>query len=124
MTSGPLNDRRILLVEDEYLLAAEMHADLVDAGAIIIGPAASLASALRLIAETDVIHGAVLDVNLGGQAVFPAAEILQARGVPMLFVSGYDPKIIPPQFMSTPHCENPVAVEKVIKTLVEAMQLN
>jgi CheY-like chemotaxis protein len=122
MASLPLNNCRILLVEDEYLLAAEMRDELQDAGAIVVGPAAGLSKALTLIEATKWIDGAVLDVNLRGETAFPAAEILQDRRVPTLFVSGYDPKAIPERFEHTPHCEKPVAVRRVIETLIRTMQ--
>ncbi len=122
MTKFPLRNRCILLVEDEYLLAAEMHDELVNAGAKVIGPAAGLGWALRLIAETETIDGAVLDVNLRGEAAFPAAAILQDRKVPTLFVSGYDAKVLPPRFRDTPHCEKPIPVGRIIENLVRTMQ--
>lgn len=122
MTSAPLTNCRILVVEDEYLLAAEMQDELVKAGAVIVGPVAALSEALTLIDATDVIDAAVLDVNLRGEVAFPAADMLQARKVPTLFVSGYDAQGIPPRFSHTPHCEKPVTVRRVIDTLVRTMQ--
>lgn len=122
MTALPLKNCRILLVEDEYLLATEMRDELQDAGAIVVGPVAGLSKALTLIEATEVIDGAVLDVNLRGEAVFPAAEILQNRKVPTLFVSGYNFDVIPRRFANTPHCEKPVAAHRVIETLIRTMQ--
>ncbi|MEQ5786838.1 response regulator [Erythrobacter sp. NFXS35] len=122
MTALSLSNCRILLVEDEYLLAAELRDELQDAGATVVGPAASLSKALTLIEGTKRIDGAVLDVNLRGETAFPAAAILQERKVPTLFVSGYDPKAIPQRFEHTPHCEKPVAVRRVIETLIRTMQ--
>lgn len=122
MTSLPLSNCRILVVEDEFFLAAEMEDGLVNAGATVIGSVSDLSMALRLIADTARIDGAVLDVNLRGEAAFPAAEMLQDRKVPTLFVSGYDPNNIPLRFRNTPHCEKPVGVLRVIETLVRTMQ--
>lgn len=122
MASLPLSNRRILVIEDEYLLATEMQDGLVKAGATVIGPVSGLSMALKLIEETARIDGAVLDVNLRGEAAFPAAEMLEDRKVPTLFVSGYDPKIIPQRFRNTPHCEKPVSIKRVIETLVRTIR--
>jgi DNA-binding response OmpR family regulator len=85
---GPLAGRRILLVEDEYLIAMEMERWLHDAGAVVIGPVPSVDLALDLIDESPP-DAAILDVNLGeGQRVFPVADRLDELGVPYLFATG------------------------------------
>ncbi|MBO1073475.1 PAS domain-containing protein [Roseomonas marmotae] len=84
----PLAGRRVLVVEDEALIAAEIGAVLRSAGCCVLGPAATVEQAMRL-AETSAIDLAVLDVNLGGQASFPVADLLARRGVPVVFATGY-----------------------------------
>lgn len=121
MTSSPLNTCRILVVEDEYLLADELHMELERVGATVVGPAAGLSEALALITATPDIDGAVLDANLKGEMVFPAAELLQDRDIPILFVSGYDAMVIPPRFKETPRCEKPIGVRRIIDALARAM---
>jgi DNA-binding response OmpR family regulator len=121
MTHAPLNNCRILVVEDEYLLADELHMELERAGATVIGPVAGLADAIALIEATQRIDGAVLDANLKGEMVFPAAEQLQDRNIAILFVSGYDAMVIPSRFTDTPRCEKPIAVRRIIDALVKAL---
>lgn len=122
MNASRLNKCRILVVEDEYLLADELHLELERAGAIVIGPAAGLSEAMEVINATQGIDGAVLDANLKGEMVFPAAELLQDREIPMLFVSGYDAMVIPERFIGTPRCEKPIGVRRIIDALVQALQ--
>jgi DNA-binding response OmpR family regulator len=88
-----LRNERILVVEDEALVAMLVEDGLLDAGAMVVGPAASVEEALRLIdaAESDGgLSAAVLDLNLDGEAVSPVADRLAALGVPFLFATGYD----------------------------------
>jgi CheY-like chemotaxis protein len=83
-----LAGRRILIVEDEPVVAMALEDMLVDLGCVIIGPALRLKNALAL-ATTEMLDGAVLDVNLGKDRSFPIAEILKIRNVPFLFSTGY-----------------------------------
>jgi DNA-binding response OmpR family regulator len=80
---------RILVVEDEFLLADEMSDWLRLRGFDPIGPVSSLPEAQMLIAEDDAIDGAVLDVNLAGKMVFPLALELRRRNVPVIFATAY-----------------------------------
>ncbi len=79
---------RVLVVEDELLLSMSLEDMLGDFGCEVVGPAASIAEALALATDAQ-IDVAVLDMNLGGQPVFPVADALKARGVPYVFASGY-----------------------------------
>mgnify|MGYP006204732875 CR=1 FL=1 len=84
----PLADKKILLVEDEVLIA-EMVVDMLTAlGATVIGPATSLDAGLSL-AGSESIDAAVLDINLRGERIDPIAALLAARGIPVLFATGY-----------------------------------
>ena len=89
--------RRVLLVEDETLIAFELAAILEDAGVTLIGPAATVDSALEMIARLP-IDGALVDGNLQGEAVDAVAHALAARGIPFLFVSGYGSDHLPAGF--------------------------
>jgi CheY-like chemotaxis protein len=87
-----LRDKRILVVEDEPVVAMLEEHELLGAGAEVLGPAASVAEALRLVevaASDGGLSAAVLDINLGGEAVMPVADRLAALGVPFLFATGY-----------------------------------
>lgn len=79
---------RILLVEDEELVALALEDMLIDMGSKVVGPAYSLSEALTLIDSAE-IDGAILDVNLGGERVYPVADILAARHIPFVFITGY-----------------------------------
>lgn len=115
MTDRSLSACRILVVEDEYMLANELHLVLEEAGALVLGPAGSVAAALRCVDSASTIDGAILDVNLGGEMVFPVADHLAARGVPFLFASGYDRSIFPPRFADAPRCGKPLPIHLVTR---------
>jgi DNA-binding response OmpR family regulator len=92
VSRGKLSGKRVLVVEDEALVAMLLEDELRDAGAEIVGPAASLGHALRLIdraAADGGLSAAVLDIDLQGTAVTPVADRLAALGVPFVFVTGY-----------------------------------
>ena len=78
----------VLVAEDEALIAAEMVETLEGLGCVVVGPAMTLAETLRLAGEA-ALDAAVLDVNLQGEPVFPAAALLAARGVPVVLATGY-----------------------------------
>lgn len=88
---------RILVVEDEALIAAEIAAQLRSLGFAVMGPVGSLDEALELAGHA-ALHGALLDVNIKGGEVFPVAEILLRRGLPMLFATGRAPEHYPETF--------------------------
>jgi CheY-like chemotaxis protein len=81
--------RKVLLVEDEAMIAMLMEDMLSDLGCEVIGPASALASAIELARSSVTIDVAVLDVNLGGSPVFELADVLRERRVPMVFSTGY-----------------------------------
>jgi CheY-like chemotaxis protein len=83
--SGLLADLRILIVEDEIFVSMAIEDALSEAGAEVVGPAMALQPAIALVESDDDIDGAILDVNLGDALVFPLAEILRERGVPIIF---------------------------------------
>lgn len=85
---GGLLGARILLVEDEVLIGEDMKAILEKEGADVVGPLAQLDRALET-AGTDQFDMALLDVNLGGQRVFPLADLLEDRQIPFMFMTGY-----------------------------------
>lgn len=87
--SLPLAGRRILLVEDEYVIAAEMMEWLRESGAVVIGPVPTVSDALDLIQTGEAIDAAVLDISLGdGETIYPVADLLKQMGVPFLFATG------------------------------------
>ncbi|MCR0983096.1 response regulator [Roseomonas populi] len=114
--TGPLAGRRILLVEDEYLIAETMEEWLGRAGADVIGPVPSVEQALALIEmEAGALDGAVLDVNLGrGKTAYPIADRLIELGVPYLFATG-DVRIIDDAaHRERPRLEKPISQAQLL----------
>ena len=115
-----LEGLRILVVEDNLLLAEVTRLLLEDGGCAVVGPAGRLKRGLRL-AQDEAIDGAILDINLHGEMSFPIAEVLHAREVPFIFVTGYeDRSIVPMAFRSAPRLDKPVTDEQLIDAIVAA----
>jgi len=114
----PLRGMRVLIVEDEYVVASDLVSLLKDAGAMVAGPVASVGDALLLVTDGENgLDAAVLDVNLHGERVFPVADALADRGVPLVFTTGYDESVIPTAYASVPRCEKPVDHEALVGLL-------
>ena len=86
--SAELQGRRVLVIEDEFLIAMDIQAMLRDIACEVVGPIGDLASALRA-ARQETLDLALLDVNLGGEPVTAVADALVARAVPIVFCTGY-----------------------------------
>src|SRR5262245_60524936 len=96
-----LRGRRVLVVEDSYIPASHQCRWLEEAGATVVGPAATAARALELL-ESDAIDCAVIDINLDEGPVYDVAGKLTEFGVPFLFATGYDRSVIPEEFARAP----------------------
>ncbi len=119
--SEALRHRRILVVEDEYVLAEELRWELEGAGAQVIGPIGHVEEALGLVQSGAVIDAAVLDVNLHGQTVFAVADLLLEKKVPLIFSTGYDPSYIPPRYEAEAICVKPESMAAVLGALGRAL---
>ncbi|HEY0572058.1 MAG TPA: response regulator [Enterovirga sp.] len=117
MAGATLLNRRILVVEDEYMLAEDMQRGLEKAGAIVLGPVPSVEDALELLDDEPHVDGAVLDINLGGEKVFRVADALGARGISFVFTTGYDASEVPPAYRHVPRYEKPVSAATVARAL-------
>ena len=113
----PLNGRKILVVEDEYMIADDLAAMLRQAGAEVIGPAASLPTAIRTLEGIGRIDAAVLDINLRGINVFPVVDELIKQGVPVMFLTGYGENNIPHEYANIARCEKPMGTAHVVDDL-------
>jgi CheY-like chemotaxis protein len=91
MINGPLSGRRVLVVEDEMLVAMLLEDMLADLGCTVVGPAARVEQALAMIETAASLDAAVLDLNINGQKSYPVADALVAGGVPFVFATGYGP---------------------------------
>ena len=110
MTNGAagLEGRRLLVVEDDYLVAQVLIDLLEDAGAVVTGPIGSVDEALALIADSpDRFDGAVLDVNLHGSKSYPIADALTARSIKFIFATGYGADALDEPYRRCPRCEKP-----------------
>jgi CheY-like chemotaxis protein len=113
---------RILVVEDEYLIAMELSDRLAAAGAQVIGPVGTIREALSLIAEQGAkLDGATLDINVRGTLVFPVADELRGLGVPFVFCTGYDQQKIPERHLRVRRCEKPVDAGCLVDELSHAI---
>ena len=117
MPERTLRHCRILVVEDEYLLANELGTELGDAGAVVLGPVGDVEEALDLVRSEPTIDGGILDVNLGGEMIFPVADLLIERGVPLVFTTGYDESVIPTRFAGIVRCEKPINIKRVTQAI-------
>lgn len=115
----PLEGLRVLLVEDNFLLA-EITKDLLEQnGCTVVGPTGRVESALKL-ARGEQLDGAILDINLHGEMSFAVADVLCDRGVPFLFVTGYDDAtILPAALRWARRLSKPVADQQLLAVAAE-----
>jgi CheY-like chemotaxis protein len=97
---------RVLLVEDENLVAVLLEDMLAELGHSVVGPVARLKTALEM-AQHEAIDFAILDVNINGEQAYPVAEALAARGIPFVFSTGYGERGLPPQYRGHPTLPKP-----------------
>jgi CheY-like chemotaxis protein len=124
MARPSLRDRRILIVEDEYLVAMSLAEALQDAGSIVLGPVPSVDKAIKKIESEPRIDGAVVDVNLGGVLAYPVADLLIARKIPFVFTSGYEDNVLRDRYSQVKNCAKPYLFAAMEEALVEAMSLS
>jgi DNA-binding response OmpR family regulator len=115
-----LQDYRILIVEDEAMIALDLEMALIHAGCTVVGPMASLAQALGHLDDAP-FDAALLDVNLNGELIFPLAELLAARRIPFVFMTGYAELILPLHFRQRPICRKPCDPRRPLKALELAL---
>jgi PAS domain S-box-containing protein len=120
----PSGGCRILLVEDEALVALQLKLDLEAEGHVVVGPFAQLSEALRAATDTE-FDIALIDINLGADNSAPIAEILDRRGIPFAFTTGYNDLIfLPPRLREHPHLTkpyNPADVKDLVSKLQDQM---
>jgi len=105
-------DQRVLIVEDEFLIASMLEAHLVRLGYTVPPIAATVDEALATLDEHEV-HVAVIDINLAGTASFPVADALKARGIPFLFTTGYGQSGVPEAYRGYPIVQKPYRIAKL-----------
>ncbi|HEX8373624.1 MAG TPA: response regulator [Geminicoccaceae bacterium] len=117
----PLDRCRVLVVEDESLIAMDLDGFLRRAGCEVVGPVGRVEAATRWIADRPP-DLALLDVNLGGgETVFPLADALAALRVPFVFLTGYEPEALPERFRQRPIASKPYSAKRLLAMLAEAV---
>ena len=114
----PLEGKRILVIEDDYYLASDEKALLEQAGATVVGPFGASCRE-RDLAEAGALDGALVDINLGEGPSFDFARLLAERGVPFVFVTGYDLAIIPAELSNAPRIEKPIRERDLIAAVAK-----
>ena len=111
-----LNGRRVLLVEDSPVVGP-FTADLLDElGCDVIGPAPNVAIARELIEAGD-FDAAIMDVHIRGERIFNLCEMLEAKGLPFVFTSGYAGWQLPEKWQERPRLQKPYTAEQVEEAL-------
>ncbi|KFB09663.1 response regulator [Nitratireductor basaltis] len=116
-----LNDIRVLVVEDEALVAMNLEMMLEDFGCAVIGPAMRFDKAKELLENGVDADVAILDVNVGGTPVFPLAELLVQQNIPMVFATGYDRSGIPEEWHHRPILQKPYTADDVQRGISQAL---
>lgn len=112
-TDTVLAGRRIMVVEDESLVAMLLETALEDQQCTLIGPFGRLSAALDA-AHRETVDLALLDVNLAGEKVYPVAEALAERNIPFLLLSGYGDQALPPDKPDWPVFQKPFKIAELI----------
>ena len=115
-----LPGKRVMVLEDEAILAMSIEDMLSDLGCIVVGPALSLAHG-QVLAAHEPLDAAVLDVNMGGAPSFGIADLLRQRSVPFCFATGYGLAGLPPQYAVVPVLTKPYAQPALVSTLSELL---
>lgn len=121
---GPINGLSVFVVEDEALVAMNLEDMLSELGCTVVGPVMHLERAEKMLDEGIEADVAILDVNVGGQMVFPFARRLAEHGMPMLFATGYGRAGLPADFHDRPILQKPYTLDDVEMGLRSAMEAN
>ena len=127
MTSDPslttldvnLDERRILVLEDEYFIADDIAGALHRFGAEVVGPVPDVGAARAL--SSTAYDCAVLDINLKGEMVFDFADELLARGTPFVFATGYDAPVVPDRLAHVIRCEKPLNLSALVQAVARVV---
>lgn len=113
-----LAGKRILVVEDEFIVAAMVEDELIELGAVVVGPVCKIEDRLSL-AKREALDAAILDVNINGERSSAIADALAARGIPFVFATGYGG--IGLERSTAPILDKPYTAEKLAAALERAM---
>jgi CheY-like chemotaxis protein len=119
----PLEGVRVLIVEDEYLLALLLEDELGSAGCTIVESVSNLEKA-RAAASGAQFDVALLDINLAGELVYPFADELAARGIAFVFLSGYGAANFPERFRDRPRVAKPYEFSELVRQISRSLGRN
>lgn len=112
--------KRILVVEDRYLLADEIRRYLAEAGAEVLGPAATHDDAVSIF-RTQRVDAALLDIDLRGEHIFAFADKLAEAGIPYVFATGFDSSVLPEAHANARFLRKPLSARAVVTALTQAL---
>ena len=112
-----LEGLRVLVVEDDMLIAACIEEALHGVGCVVVGPVSKLEAALEL-ANEETLDAAILDINIRGGHVYPVAERLRARGIPFALASGYGDWALPEAFRNQPRLTKPFTEQELLAQML------
>ncbi|WP_426124274.1 response regulator [Pararhizobium sp. PWRC1-1] len=115
--------KRILVVEDEVLLAMQLEDLLIEMGHEVVGPAIRIPEALEFARQAH-FDFAVLDINVAGSQSFPIADILSARAIPFVFATGYGAEGFPPEYCDHPTLQKPYEPRELQQAIESALALS
>jgi CheY-like chemotaxis protein len=111
-----LAGKRILVVEDSPVVAPFTADILGELGCVVVGPAPNMAAARELAEEGD-FDGALMDVHIRGERIFPLCEMLESKGVPFVLTSGYADWTMPEKWQDKPRLQKPYTMAQVGREL-------
>lgn len=117
MADPRFDGRRILVAEDELLLALDLCDMLQVVGCDVVGPARTLAKAIALAQDSATLDLAILDLNLAGDMSLPLAADLMNRGVPVILTTGYEARDLPSDLPAIAICVKPLSRPALLRTL-------
>ena len=120
MMRNPLDGRRVLVVEDDFVTAFDLKAELENTGVEVVRPVPDLTDAMDLIALGPAPDAAILDINLGGEMVFPLPDRLREHRVLFVFVTGYECSPIPEPYARPLCLERPVDMQRLAQALMRS----
>ena len=118
--ASPQTGRRILVVEDEFLIRMLMEDMLTDLGYQLAGVAGRVDEATDMARSKD-FDLAILDVNLDGHEVYPVAEVVAKRNLPFMFVTGYGGRGLPDQYRGRPTLQKPFQLDELKRMLAQLL---
>ena len=108
--------KRILVVEDNLIIAMDVEEMVIACGCAPVGPVSNVAAGLAIVRQTE-LDGAILDINLGEERIWPVAELLDDLDVPFVLASGYTAEEVPHRFRERTVLEKPLSQEALIAAL-------